>query len=69
MLDRMLVKDRDLRIPTPGRLVDELATFCVGADLAGLLGLAQKGLPTSLDLRKTGRGREFSHLLRERGRG
>ncbi len=40
VLDRMLAKDRDLRIPTPGRLVDELAAFCVGANLAGLLELA-----------------------------
>ena len=45
VLDRMLAKDRDLRIPTPGRLVDELATFCVGSDLAGLLALALNGLP------------------------
>ncbi len=40
LLDRMVAKDRNLRIPTPGRLVDELATFCAGADLAGLLELA-----------------------------
>ena len=51
VLDRMLAKDRDLRIPTPGRLVDELATFCVGADLAGLFDLAQNGCP-----RPSGRG-------------
>ena len=50
VLDRMLVKDRDLRIPTPGRLVDELAAFCVGSDLAGLLDLAQKGLPENSPL-------------------
>ena len=43
LLDRMLAKDRDLRIPTPGRIVNELATFCGGSDLAGLLDRALKG--------------------------
>ena len=53
----MLAKDRDLRIPTPGRLVDELATFCVGSDLAGLFDLAQKGLPRQLPSPAARRGR------------
>ena len=55
VLDRMLAKDRDLRIPTPGRLADELATFCIGSDLAGLFDLAQKGLPAISPL-PSGRG-------------
>ena len=48
LLDRMLAKDRDLRIPTPGRIVNELAAFCGGSDLAGLLDRVLKGLSSSV---------------------
>ncbi|MGO8750100.1 MAG: SUMF1/EgtB/PvdO family nonheme iron enzyme [Thermoguttaceae bacterium] len=48
LLDRMLAKDRDLRIPTPGRVVNELATFCGGSDLAGLLDRVLKGPPPAV---------------------
>jgi serine/threonine protein kinase len=36
LVDRMVVKDRELRIAKPGQLVDELARFCAGADLTRL---------------------------------
>jgi formylglycine-generating enzyme required for sulfatase activity/serine/threonine protein kinase len=37
LIDRMVVKDRDLRIPKPGLLVDELEIFCAGANLPALV--------------------------------
>ncbi len=35
----MVAKDRDLRIPKPGQVVDALASFCAGADLVRLAGV------------------------------
>ena len=42
IVERMLIKDRDLRIPAPGRLIAALEPFCAGSDLVGLFALARK---------------------------
>ena len=50
VLERMLIKDRDLRLPTLGRLIAAIEPFCAGSDLAGLFELARKSPQTKPDL-------------------
>ncbi len=42
VLERMLIKDRDLRFSTPAQLAAAIEPFCRGHDLAGLFELARK---------------------------
>ena len=43
VLDRMLVKDRDLRIPRPAGSLTNWPLFCAGADLVALAKMAGSG--------------------------